>query len=37
MNYKVRRDVEYYVPAVFATKHPTLFGRNFDGPLLNHE
>jgi hypothetical protein len=29
--------VEYYMPAAVATKQPTLFGRNFDGPMLNHE
>jgi hypothetical protein len=29
--------VEYYVPAALMDKTPVLFGRNFDGPVLNHD
>lgn len=29
--------VEYYVPTNLATSHPTIFGKEFDGPMLNHE
>lgn len=29
--------VEYYVPAALAETTPTLFGRSFDGPMLNHD
>lgn len=29
--------VEYYVPAFMANGHPTLFGQQFDGSMLNHD
>jgi hypothetical protein len=29
--------VEYYVPAFMTSGHPTLFGHQFDGSMLNHD
>lgn len=29
--------VEYYTPAFMAKGHPTLFGHQFDGSMLNHD